>query len=288
MARARNARPIESDSLFGAATASAILHVTALVMAVVVWPYVAPPIPLPPDILPVELLPMSEETNIAAQEKAPEPPPDVKPLEMPPLPQPTPSFAPPPPPPEEDALAIEPEDKPPPEVKQPTPQPRFAFAVPRAKPKPEKPKEEFDINKIAGLVDKIAKEPQRKDEKEPAPAKAASQRSLAGVGAQTSMTMSEIDALRSQLARCWNVDPGAPDPAKLVFRVKMFLNEDGTVAAPPQLLDQGGLGDAYFRAAVDSAIRAVQMCQPYQLPPAKYATWAEITIEFDPRKMAGY
>ena len=255
-------------------------------MTVVVWPYVAPPIPLPPDVLPVELLPIAEDTNIAAQEKAPEPPPDVKPLEMPPLPQPTPTFAPPPPPPEEDALAIEPET-PPPEVKQAVPQPRFALAMPRAKPKPEKPKEEFDINKIAGLVDKIAKEPQRKDEKAE-PTKAASQRSLAGAGAQTAMTMSELDALRSQLAKCWNVDPGAPDPAKLVFRLKVFLNEDGTVAAAPRLLDPGGLGDTYFRAAVDSAMRAVKMCQPYELPPAKYATWAEIDIEFDPRKMAGY
>jgi hypothetical protein len=70
--------------------------------------------------------------------------------------------------------------------------------------------------------------------------------------------------------------------------VKVFLNEDGTVASPPQLIDQGRLGDPYFRAAADSAIRAVHMCGPYQLPPEKYATWNEITITFDPREMSGY
>jgi len=254
-------------------------------MAVVVWPYIAPPLALPPDVLPVELLPVADETNIAAQEKAPDPPPEPKPLEVP-LPEPeVRTFAePPPPPPEEEVAALEPDPTPPPEIKQP-PQPRFAHVTPRAKPKPEKPKDDFD-QMLKNLEPKLAKaSPQETKE---APAKASAERTLKGAGAQTAMTMSELDALRSQLARCWNVDPGAPDPAALVFRVKMFLNEDGTVAGAPQLLDQGRLADPYFRAATESAKRAVQMCQPYELPPEKYTTWAEIIVEFDPRKMSGY
>jgi hypothetical protein len=256
-------------------------------MAVVVWPYIAPPIALPPDVLPVEVLPVSDETNIARQDKAPEP--EEQPT--PPTPEPQPQvFEPPPPPPEpEPEVAIEqevtPTPPPPPDMKVTPPAPRYAMLpAPRAKPKPEPKKPEFNVADI----EKALKQVENQQKKEPpAPSKQAD-RSMQGAGAQTSMTMSEIDAFKEQLYKCWNVPVGAPDPAALVLRVKVFLNEDGTVATAPQLVDQGNLGDPYFRAAADSAIRAVHMCGPYQMPPAKFATWREITIRFDPREMSGY
>jgi hypothetical protein len=169
----------------------------------------------------------------------------------------------------------------------PAPAPRFANLQPQHKPKPDKAKPDFDINKIAGLVDKLAKEP--KSEAPPAPTKPAqATRSTTGVGAQTAMTMSEIDALRSQMMKCWNVPVGAPDPTALVLRVRVLLNQDGSVAGMPQLLDTMSLSDPYFRAAADSAIRAVKMCEPYKLPVEKYQAWSEVTVTFDPTKMAGY
>jgi len=159
--------------------------------------------------------------------------------------------------------------------------------VPRAKPKPEKPKPEFDINRITGLVDKISKEP--KTEAPPAPTHTAqSTRTMTGVGAQTAMTMSEIDALRSQMMKCWNVPVGAPDPRALVLSLKIQLNQDGSVAGMPQLVETQGLSDPYFRAASESAIRAVKMCGPYTLPVEKYETWSSVTVVFDPTKMAGF
>ena len=90
------------------------------------------------------------------------------------------------------------------------------------------------------------------------------------------------------MGKCWNVPVGAPDPTALVFRVKVDLNQDGSVSGTPQLLDTGGLSDPYFRAASESAIRAVKMCAPYKLPVEKYDTWSEVTVTFDPTKMAGY
>jgi hypothetical protein len=192
---------------------------------------------------------------------------------------------PPPPPPADDEVALEEDKAPPPDEKKPQEQARYAMAVPRAKPKPEKKKEEFDIDKIASLVDKIDRQAPKTDAKAAAPQ---AKRSTAGAGAQTAMTASELDALKSQLKKCWNVPVGAPDPAALVFRIRIFLNPDGSVAAAPELIDQGGLSDPYFRAAVDSAKRAVHMCSPFQLPPEKFATWSDITITFDPTKMSGY
>ena len=35
----------------------------------------------------------------------------------------------------------------------------------------------------------------------------------------------------------------------------------------------------------DSALRAVQACEPYSLPPAKYEFWKDIVLNFDPRDM---
>jgi outer membrane biosynthesis protein TonB len=287
--RSSNNTP-ERDSLLGAAILSAALHAAALFGAFVVWPYVAPPISLQADIVPVDLLTVADTTNISPQEKAEEPaPPEPQPVPVEIPPPQAPEFAaaeePPPPPPDDDAPALEPEEKKTVE-EPPKPEPqRYAMSSPRAKPKPEKPKEEFDINKILKSLDAGDKQPK---ETKQAPSKATAERTVRGAGAQTAMTASEIDALRSQLAKCWNVPVGAPDPAALVFRVRVFLNEDGTIASPPQLLDQGNLSDPYFRAAADSAIRAVHICGPYELPPEKYAAWNEIVIKFDPREMAGY
>jgi outer membrane biosynthesis protein TonB len=266
------------------------LHATILVAALVVWPYVAPPIELTADIVPVELLDPSDETNVAPQEKAEEPPPEPQQIAMPDIPPPPPpEFTEPPPPPliEDEAPALEPEEKPEetkPEPKPAPPQQRFAMATPRAKPKPEKPKEEFDINKILNKIDQVEKQQAQADTKAPP----AATRTVKAAGAASAMTVSEIDALRSQMSKCWNVPVGAPDPTALVLRVRVFLNEDGTVASPPQLVDQARVGDPYFRAAADAAIRAVHVCGPYNLPPEKYASWNEIVITFDPRQMAGY
>ncbi|NOT42826.1 MAG: hypothetical protein HOP13_20290 [Alphaproteobacteria bacterium] len=271
---------------------SAVLHALALAGAFVVWPYMAPPLTLQADIVPVDLLTVADTTNISPQEQAEEPvPPEPQPVPVDIPPPQAPEFAstepPPPPPPDDDAPALEPEpEKKEPEKPKPPEPPaqKYALATPRAKPKPEKPKDEFDVDKILKSLDS-AEQPK---EKKAVPAKATADRSLKGAGAQSALTMSEIDALRSQLAKCWNVPVGAPDPSALVFRVRVFLNEDGTIASAPQLVDQGNLGDPYFRAATDSAIRAVHICGPYDLPPEKYATWSEIVIKFDPREMAGY
>lgn len=277
--------------MFGATILSTALHAAAIAAAVVVWPYVAPPAELPPDIVPVDLLTVADTTNIAPQEKTEDPPPVPEQLAMPDMQVPPPVFEePPPPPPEDEAPALEPlEEKkePPPEPPKPQPpQPRYALATPRVKPKPDKPKEEFDPSKILMNLEKMEKQTAKADSKA-APPKA--ERAFKAAGAQSALTVSEIDALRAKMSKCWNVlAVGAPDPSALVLRVRVFLNHDGTIASQPQLIDQGRPGDPYFRAAADAAIRAVVICGPYELPPDKYEYWKEIEITFDPREMAGY
>lgn len=101
------------------------------------------------------------------------------------------------------------------------------------------------------------------------------------------LTMSEMDALRSQLAQCWNVIAGARDAQNLVVDV------DVTVAADRTLIDAKVSdqlrynADPLFRAAADSALRALRApgCTPLDLPPGKYDQWKSMTISFDPKNM---
>jgi len=269
---------------------SALLHGSVIALTLIAWPRLMPN-DLPDQVVPVEILPPSEETNITPQSKAEKPIEQPTPEPPPPVPQVAASE--PAPPPEPEALPM-PEPLAPaipkePEPKvAPAPTPRFANIRPQHKPKPEKAKPEFDINNIASLVDRIQKQPaQTTAPAEPTKPSQAT-RSTTGVGAQTAMTMSEIDALRSQMMKCWNVPIGAPDPAALVLSLKIQFNQDGTVLGMPQLVETQSLGDPYFRAASESAIRAVKMCAPYSLPAEKYETWANVTVVFDPRKMAGF
>lgn len=108
---------------------------------------------------------------------------------------------------------------------------------------------------------------------------------VAPMGAQ--VTAGELDALRNQLAGCWNMQAGARYAEDIVVEVRIFVNPDRSVR-DAQILDQFRYGtDNYFRAAADSALRAVfnPMCNPLDLPPEKYDQWQTITVNFDPRDM---
>lgn len=103
------------------------------------------------------------------------------------------------------------------------------------------------------------------------------------------LSLSEADALRSQLARCWSIPAGAKDAEDLVVRIKVAVNPDRTVASA-QIVDQQRMAqDAFYRAAAESALRAVldPMCSPLRLPPAKYDTWKQMNLEFSPKEMLG-
>ena len=101
------------------------------------------------------------------------------------------------------------------------------------------------------------------------------------------MTMSEEDALRRQLEGCWNVPFGAKDAENLRVEIFMVINQDRTLK-DAKVVDQSRYNsDSFFRAAADSALRAVRnpSCSPFQLPPDKYDTWKTVTVTFDPSQM---
>lgn len=101
------------------------------------------------------------------------------------------------------------------------------------------------------------------------------------------MTISETDALRRQLEGCWNVPIGARDADGLVVDVKITVNPDKTVR-DVKVVDQSRYNtDFFFRAAADSATRAVlsKDCNPLILPDGKHNQWKTITFRFNPQEM---
>jgi outer membrane biosynthesis protein TonB len=205
---------------------------------------------------------------------------------------------------EQTAEAEKPEDKPKPEeapkpedkAEAPKPAPKVDAkkdekpAKPKqAEAKPKKPapkvakKPDFNTDRIAALLNKI---PDATDEPapvlpsdEPAPNKVRGQSN----GTETTMSVNEIDALRARIAQCWSPPPGGLGAEQIVVKLRMKLNEDGTLVGYPTVANRGS--SPFFQAAADSAVRAVYQCQPYPLPSDKYALWRDMILNFDPSEM---
>ena len=250
---------------------SAALHVGIIASTMIVWPHALDLPDEPTPVIPVELVSISEETNIRATAADETPP---QPEDQPP-PQPQADAAPPETEvaPDEKPAAIKPIEKAEDAPKPPT-------VAPRQKPKPEAKRNKFDVDSILALLDQKTQNPST-----PQPNAAKAETTQKGFGAQSAMTMSEVDALLAQMRECWNPPAGAPNPEKLIVQVRVFLTQDGHLERPAQLLTKSS--DPYMRSAGEAALRAVNVCEPYKMPVDKYSSWHEIELTFDPSKMVG-
>ena len=251
----------------------------------------------PVNMVTVELVPISSITNVP---KAEEP---VKAKEEPKKEEPKfEKKAPPPPPPpvEETKPEPVPEKKPEPEKAEPHPDiekkkpPEKPKVKEETKPKPpiEKPKKKtdaLDFDSVLKTVEKIEKKQAAEEKKE---AKAdESQKAKAKTSTlfdpSQSLSISERDAIIQQISQCWSIPAGAKDAQNLSVILHLSLEKDGTVR-DVKIVDTSryGSGDTFYRAAVDSAVRAVLKCSPLKnLPQDKYDSWNEIEMNFDPKEM---
>jgi colicin import membrane protein len=149
--------------------------------------------------------------------------------------------------------------------------------------KDEKPKKErtFDQSKIAALLDK------RNPERHAVTGDVVNPNSSFGTaaGAAQKLTMSWVGALQARIKQCWNVPAGVRDAENIEIRVYFELRKDGTVAGQPRLL--AGPPMANGPAIAESAIRAIQQCQPYTfLPQSEYVGgWDRLDITFSSRDL---
>ena len=304
------------------ASISALLHVLVVVVVFVGFPELFDR--KPPEMpIAVEVVTLDETPQQKEPQRKPEPPkPDPKPeppkpakREPPPAPPPTPT-------PPQEALKIpapepmpveKPKPVPKPEAK-PTPPPE-PVPVPEAKPKPP-PKPKEPEKKVAAVE---PQEPAPKPKRKPAPPPDEFQSLLKNLAKQkreadktpekpaakpvqqaaqpqrsalqTRMAAASLaQSLMRQVSPCWSVPAGARDAADMNVAVRIRLNPDGTLGAPPKIEDSARMGrDASFRVLAESAVRALQhpKCTPLKLPYDQYDMWREITFVFDPREALG-
>jgi outer membrane biosynthesis protein TonB len=267
--------------------------------------------PAPSDIIPVELVMLEEiapEPEPAAEEVAPEPEPKEQEARLaptpptPPEPEPEPVVEPKPEPEPivEPEPEPEPEPLPPPEAK-PAPEPDLE-PEPEPEKAPPKPQRRPDVKVV--MPDRTPPQPEpapdqltsilRNVEKLKAQQRAEGDRvakaEQQGNTGQQGSAFERIDlvhAIQEQLRNCWRLDPGARDARDLVIEIRVELNPDGSVRRSSVIDVIRMVQDGYFRSAAENAMRAIQKCSPFRLPPNKYAIWRDLTLRFNPREMFG-
>ncbi|MGE0500902.1 MAG: hypothetical protein AB7I79_04490 [Rhizobiaceae bacterium] len=145
--------------------------------------------------------------------------------------------------------------------------------------RPTSEEKEFDADEVAALLNK--------EKASGGGAKRSTQE--ASLGGRTStggskLSQSEMDALRGQVQRCWNIPAGAVDGGDLKVSVQFRLDPSGAIEGSPEIIAGGGSAGVE-RAAAEAARRAVVRCAPYTLPAEKYDAWADVIVHFDPSEM---
>jgi len=261
-----------------------------------------------PTNIPVELLTIAEFTNISAaiteedvieeaviEEAVEEEAPELESVQTAALPEPEPVF-------EEVVPEFSPFEEPEPEVVEAAPEPATPpppdLGRVRQQRRPEPPSRDFDFGAAEALIDLTPEtdpEPEfNLDDFEIGgqPEVADAARSRVGLG--TGLTISEQDALKAQISACWSPPAGAVNAGNLIIELRLFVNSDGTVQRTEILNQVRYRSDGFYRAAVDSAVRAVERCETgtnfdgsfrrgYVLPQDR--DWQSIRLTFDPSDM---
>ena len=274
-------------------------HIAVFVFAIYGLPSSSKSIVIDHQVIDVELLAVTETPDPEPITKQPPPRENVK---SPPPPTPKP----PEPPkqvaslPPEPAPPVPPEPAPKPKAKKqpksppkrvaprpkPRPKPDFASMMlktvqklketPPAKPEnPKEKKKSFD-EKMAALMKRQSRsQPER------------AQRASLG----ENLSISEIDAIRRQIERCWLVPAaiGAKNVEEMAVQIRMKLNPDGTLRES-RIVDRFRVEtNPSYKAVAESALRAVRnpRCNKFTLPLQKYDVWKDMVLRFNPSEMVG-
>lgn len=291
---------------------SVLLHAVIFVVAYVGLPSFTD-VPDVVDVpISVEIVTVTDKTNVPTKPKevkadpapAPPPKPPAPPpapqgsVEEPPAPEPVPEA-----PEEKVALVVQPETKPKVEAKpKPKPEPKDEPKKTETKKRspapvpPRKPKAPDQFASVLKTLEELKSAPPEKPkEKKPAEPDFAKMMADAletdkprtDIGPE--LTISEIDLVRQQIHRCWNLPAGAKDAHQMLISIRIAMNPDGTVRTARVLDNARMSSDPFYRTMAESALRAVlnPRCQPFKLPPEKYERWQSMKLNFDPRDMFG-
>lgn len=224
-----------------------------------------------PSVMVMELVPIKEITNVptSTPKKQPKEKPKPKPKETPAPPKPKPLPKPEP---------KKPDSVPLPKPEKPKEKPKER---PKEKPKPE-PKQERTLKDVLSSLKDLT--PEDSATKPDAPNITA--KSNKPYNPRLPLSISERDAIRSQIARNWRVPSGVKDAYDLKIRLRIMVQQNGVVSKVEIVDAMRYRSDRVYRAAADSAVRAVWKSSPLRhLPAQKYETWRDMELSFDPREM---
>ena len=140
----------------------------------------------------------------------------------------------------------------------------------------------FDPNNIAALIDK-SKEDIGETTDKPNKISQDQDRTVDNIG----LSLSEEDALKAQIFGCWSIPLGLPYNENLLVRIKLKLKPDGSVIKS-EILDHARMnkpGQGFYKVLAESALRAIQLCQPLRVPTTGYERWKDLQLNFDAREM---
>jgi len=143
-------------------------------------------------------------------------------------------------------------------------------------------KDMFDPNTIAALIDKSKEELAETTLKTNKVTQSQDKNmNISG------LTLNEEDALKAQIFGCWSIPLGLPYNENLLVRIKLKLKPDGSVIKT-EILDHARMnkpGQGFFKVLAESALRAIQLCQPLRVPTTGYERWKDLQLNFDAREM---
>jgi hypothetical protein len=173
-----------------------------------------------------------------------------------------------------------------PEEQEPTIAEEQPAPAPTPQPQRRQQNQEFDLSAIAGLLDKQRDPGRRRNEGERA------DRTQQGAGLGTGEVAALEDRARAlaraHLRRCWRMPVDLPDPERLVVTVQFDINRNGTLNGQPRVTSPRNYTfDPAMRTAVEAAVRAVRVCDPYPFPDdpvvgEHYEIWRETEFTFRP------
>ena len=143
-------------------------------------------------------------------------------------------------------------------------------------------KELFDSNSIAALIDKSKEEfAETTIQSDKITQSQDKSMNLSG------LTLNEEDALKAQIFGCWSIPLGLPYNENLLVRIKLKLKPDGSVIKS-EILDHARMnkpGQGFYKVLAESALRAIQLCQPLRVPTTGYERWKDMQLNFDAGEM---
>ena len=145
-------------------------------------------------------------------------------------------------------------------------------------------KELFDPNKIAALIDKSKEETAEIQQKK---SLEITQDQDSTVSLDKGLTITQEDAIKAQIFKCWNIPLGLPYNEDLTVRIRLKLNKDGSILSS-EILDHVRMnrpGQGFYKVLAESALRAVRLCNPLKMPATGHSKWKDLQLNFDAKEM---